>query len=109
MTVLCWPAELAKLLLRAFWRRNRILENRDDAMTILVFDSSAGKIVSLHWLSGGAFLLRNAKQGTFRKIGGPRNTSRMTNYANILAILSSVFEFVQEGNRFVNKLFDFVP
>ena len=77
-------------------------------MTILVFDSSAGKILNLHGLSHGAFLLRNAKQGTFRKIGGPRNTSRMTNYANVLAILSSVFEFVQEGNRFVNKLLDLI-
>ena len=58
-------------------------------MTILVFDSSAGKILNLHGLSRGAFLLRNAKRGTQRKIGGPRNTSRMTNYANVLAILSS--------------------
>ena len=54
-------------------------------------------------------LLRNAKQGSFRKIGGPRNTSRITNNANVLAILSSVFEFVQEGNRYVNKLLEFVP
>ena len=53
-------------------------------------------------------ILRNAKQGTFRKIGRPRNTSRITNYANVVAILS-VFEFVQEGNRFVNKLLEFVP
>ena len=38
------------------------------------------------------------------KIGGPSNSSRTTNHENVLAILSSVFEFVQEGNRFVNKL-----
>ena len=78
-------------------------------MTIIVFDSSAGKILNVHGLSRGAFLLQNAKQGTFRKIGGPRNTSRITNYAKVLAILSSVFEFVQEGNRFGNKLLEFVP
>ena len=69
-----------------------------------MFDSSAGKILTLHGLSRGAFLLGNAKEGTCRKIGGPRNTSRTTNHANVLAILSSVFEFVQEENRFVNKL-----
>ena len=67
------------------------------------------KILNLHGLSYGEFLLRNAKQGTFRKIGGLRNTSRMTNYADVLAILSSVFEFVQEGNRYVYKLLEFVP
>ena len=68
-------------------------------MAILVFDSFAGKILNLHGLSRGAFLLQNAKQvqkNTFRKIGGPRNTSRMTNYANLLAILLTVFELFKK-------------
>ena len=36
------------------------------------------------------------------KLAGKGIDHARQNHANVLAILSSVFEFVQEGNRFVN-------
>ena len=41
--------------------RDRCRVTLSPAMTILVFDSSAGKILNLHGLSRGAFLLRNRR------------------------------------------------
>ena len=38
------------------------------------------------------------------KLAGQGIHHARQNHANVLAILSSVFEFVQEGNCFVNKL-----
>ena len=63
-------------------------------MAILGFDSSAEKFLNLYGLSCGAFLFETPNK--FRKIAGPRNTSRMKNYANVLAILSSVFELFKK-------------